>query len=74
MQKRNLIAWDFYNPTNLTEQVDVIISHDLQKLTTTVVKTPLGNIQILSRQDLIAMKKESGRPQDLEDIKALGGL
>jgi hypothetical protein len=27
IENRNLIAWNFYNPENLTEQVDIIISY-----------------------------------------------
>lgn len=69
--KRNLIAWNFYNPDDLSEQLDLVITTDLKGKTTRQVKLSTGNIRILSRRDLIAMKKESGRPQDLEDISAL---
>lgn len=74
IEKRNLIAWNFYNPLNPIEQVDLIITYDLQNHTTDLIQTALGKIQVLSREDLIAMKKASGRPQDLEDVKALGEL
>lgn len=74
INNRNLKAWNFYNPSNPIEQVDIIITYDLKGATTKVVHTSYGEIKILSRKDLIAMKKESGRPQDLEDIKALEEL
>ena len=72
IEKRNFLAWNFYNPNNLLEQVGLIINYDLQNAHTKQVHTTCGTIQILARDELIAMKKISGRPQDLEDIKALG--
>jgi hypothetical protein len=36
--------------------------------------TMAGPVQVLSRKDLIAMKKASGRPQDLADVEALEKL
>ena len=33
-----------------------------------------GPLQVLSRGDLIEMKRASGRPQDLEDVRALEQL
>lgn len=74
IQNRNLIAWNFYNPSNLAEQVDIIINYDLVGSHTDSMKTPSGIIKVLSRRDLIKMKKASGRPQDLEDVKALEAL
>lgn len=71
---RNLIAWNFFNPKILTEQVDLIITYDLNPSTVTTVKTNLGEINILSRKQLIEMKTLSGRPQDLQDVKALENL
>lgn len=74
IKKRNLIAWNFYNPLNPIEQVDCIINYDLNSASSISIPLPSGDIQILSRQDLINMKKASARPQDLEDIKALEEL
>lgn len=74
IHKRNLIAWNFYDPINPSRQVDFVIAYDLSKKTTKRVKTAEGNIKILSRPDLIAMKKASGRPQDLEDVRSMEQL
>lgn len=74
MQNKNLVAWNFYHPSNPTKQVDLIINFDLKDGRTKSIKTDLGSIKVLSKQDLILMKKASGRPQDLEDVKALEGL
>lgn len=74
IQKRHLIAWNFYDPINPANQVDIIISYDLKNAKTTLIKTSGGKLRVLSLEDLIAMKKASGRPQDIEDIKALESL
>lgn len=74
IENRNLIAWDFYNPRNLSEQVDIVITYDLKGKRSQRVDTADGPIQILSRKDLITMKRSSGRPQDLEDADALERL
>lgn len=75
IQNRNLIAWNFYDPSNPLHQVDIIINYDLKNASNTKkIKTPLGAIRILSLKDLIKMKEASGRPQDLEDVKALNCL
>jgi hypothetical protein len=73
IQNRNLIAWNFYDPSNPINQVDIVINYDL-KQDTKKVKTSLGTIPILSLEELIKMKEASGRPQDLEDVKALRKL
>ena len=71
VRNRNLIAWNFYNPKDLSEQLDIIITADLKGKKVSTVKTPDGPIRVLGRKDLIAMKRASGRPQDLEDAAAL---
>ena len=72
--KRNLIAWSFYNPTNPLEVLDVIITHDLSRMKSVSKKFGLGKINVLSIEDLIKMKMDAGRPQDLEDVKVLKAL
>jgi hypothetical protein len=74
IRNRNLVAWSFSNPSNPAEIVDVIITHDLAAMK--VVKVRVGNVTVpvVSRRDLIAMKRASGRPQDLEDVRALEAL
>jgi hypothetical protein len=74
IRNRNLIAWNFYNPRDLTEQVDIVINEDLKGKRTIDVQTQAGTIRVLSRKDLIAMKRASGRPQDLADVDALEKL
>lgn len=74
INNRNMIAWNFYNPKDLSEQLDLVIATDLKGKRTKRIKLSGGDIRILSKQDLIEMKRSSGRPQDIEDIKALERL
>jgi hypothetical protein len=74
VQNRNLISWNFFNPGNLTEQVDIVITYNLKGKKVASIDTAGGPVKILSRKELIEMKRASGRPQDLEDVKALKKL
>ncbi len=74
IQNRHLIAWNFYDPSRPNNEVDIVITYDLSQASTKTIKMPSGNIKVLSLKDLIAMKKASGRPQDLEDVKSLEQL
>ena len=74
IRNRNLIAWNFYNPRDLTEQLDIVISTDLKGKKVQQIETPDGPLRVLARKDLIEMKRASGRPQDLADIAALEKL
>jgi hypothetical protein len=71
LRERNLIAWSFHHPDHSSELVDVILTHDLAKLKVKRVKFRDRQIRILALDDLIEMKKSSGRPQDLEDVRSL---
>jgi len=71
IRNRNLIAWSFYNPTNPLEVVDILITEDARKLHTVEKKVDRLRIVVASIPDLIRLKKQSARPQDIEDIKAL---
>ena len=74
INNRNLIAWNFYNPKALSEQVDLLINFDLARKKTETVVTPFTELKVLNLTDLIKMKKESGREKDLIDIKNLKEL
>ena len=74
IENRNLIAWNFYNPNNLAEQVDIIINFDLASATVKKMKVGSTIIPVLDIKPLIKMKTKSGREQDLLDIDALERL
>ena len=71
-EERNLVAWSFVSMVNPLEVVDVIITFPLEEDMIDRV-TPLNDVgvNVLKIEHLIAMKKASGRPQDLSDVKAL---
>lgn len=71
IQRRNLIAWSFYVPNDPFKVVDIIITHDLRNLKSIRLKAGGSTVPVVSLTDLIAMKKMSGRPQDLQDVAAL---
>lgn len=74
IQNKNLKVWTFVNSNMPTEIVDIIIIYDLKYLKVERKKTVFGDINIISIDELIKMKKEAGRPQDLADIEALTKL
>lgn len=71
IRNRNMKAWGFINPSNPTEMVDIVITEDLSDLSTVTKKIGNKKIKVVALPELIRMKRESGRPQDLEDVKAL---
>ncbi len=74
IKNKNLIAWSFVNSDKPTEMVDIIITEDANQIAT-VNKEVMGRkIKVVNLPGLITMKKKSGRPQDIEDVKALERL
>ena len=74
VNNRNLLAWNFYNPDDISQQVDVVITYDLRGRRRHRVPTASGPLFLLTLEDLVNMKKASGRPQDLADVEALEKL
>ena len=72
--KRNMRAWSFSNPADPLEVVDVLITEDAAKMRI-VKKRAFGReLRVAAIDELIAMKRKTGRPQDVEDIRALERL
>jgi hypothetical protein len=74
VKNRNLVAWNFHNPADISQQVDVVITYDLTGKRRYRVPAASGPIFLLAKEDLLEMKKASGRPQDLADVEALERL
>lgn len=74
IQKRNLTAWGFVDLKDPTRLVDLLLVEDISKVKTVTKRVSGVDIKILSIPSLIKMKKAAGRPQDLEDIRALEKL
>ncbi len=71
IRNKNMVAWNFTNPQDPTQAVDIIIVQDLRGMKTDKIKAGKRILPVLSKRDLIRMKRKSGRPQDLQDIEAL---
>ena len=74
IKNKNLIAWSFWNPENPAEIVDIILPYELKGRKIKYIKSEDINLPVLAIEELIEMKRKSGRAQDLEDIKALESL
>jgi predicted nucleotidyltransferase len=65
----------FYDPQNLAREVDVFVAYplDFELLVQRAVHTRVGDrsIPVAAVEDLIVMKTQAGRAQDLADIEAL---
>lgn len=74
IENRNMTAWNFINPSNPSELVDIIITEDLNKINTKTIEVSETGIKVISIKDLIKMKEKTDRPQDEEDVKTLRKL
>ncbi len=71
IKNRNLIAWNFYNKNNLTEQIDILINYDVSDFKSEKFRVGQLAIKVITKEDLIKMKRKSGRIKDLLDIEEL---
>jgi hypothetical protein len=73
--ERNLQVFSFYDPGNPLVEVDVFATEPIPVETlladATTVEIGGVSVPVASRRQLIAMKRQAGRPQDLADIAAL---
>jgi hypothetical protein len=77
-QEKNMEVFSFYHPRQAISLIDVFISEPLpyKEIKSRAVHMKIGNLSVpvVSKEDLIKLKKIAGRPQDLEDINALRKL
>ncbi|MCF8060199.1 MAG: hypothetical protein K9K67_12940 [Bacteriovoracaceae bacterium] len=71
IKNKNLMAWNFYSENDPTEQVDILITHDVSDFKSEKFRVGQLDIKVISKDDLIKMKKKSGRKKDLLDIEEL---
>lgn len=71
IKNRNLTAWNFFNINDPTDQVDILITHDVSDFKSEKFKVGQMEFKVISKEDLIKMKKASGREKDLLDIREL---
>ncbi len=78
IKEKNMEVFSFYNPRLPLNLIDIFIhepiSYEEIKNTSVTIKAGNVNIPLVSIENLIELKKISGRPQDRADIKALKRL
>ncbi len=74
IRDRNLRAWSFYDPRDPSRLVDIVITYGKRVIPTKVIRIQRKAVHILAKPELIKMKRQAGRPQDLEDARALEEL
>ncbi|MEK6527980.1 MAG: DUF6036 family nucleotidyltransferase [Nitrospirota bacterium] len=77
-EEKNMKVFSFYHPKQAINLIDVFIHEPVsyEEVKRHSIKIKIGSllIPVVSIDNLIKLKKISGRPQDLEDIKALNRL
>ena len=73
IDNRNLIAWSFVDYKNPSRQVDILITKDLKELEVEKISVGGRKISVATLQELLKMKTEAGRPQDLIDVQNIIG-
>ncbi|BCB95083.1 hypothetical protein JZK55_00050 [Dissulfurispira thermophila] len=75
LKEKNMKVFSFYHPHEAISLIDIFIYEpvDYNELKKHSVKMKIGNffVPVTSIDDLIRLKKISGRKQDIEDIKVL---
>ena len=74
IRNRGLTAWSFVNRYRPSELVDIILTDDLAGMKIERIRIRGRTLKVASIDDLIRMKKGTGRPQDREDVRALRKL
>jgi predicted nucleotidyltransferase len=75
IREKNMKAFTFYSEGQPIGEIDLIIdspiSYDKLKERAIIIKLQGDNIPVVSIRDLIALKQQAGRKQDLSDIESL---
>jgi Nucleotidyl transferase AbiEii toxin, Type IV TA system len=78
VREKNLTVFSLWSPTYPATSVDLFVEEPFPfndaASRATVVQLGGVAVSVASISDLVAMKARAGRPQDLEDIKALQAL
>lgn len=77
-REKNMQVFSLWHPDHPGFALDLFLEEpfDFEAVYGRALRVPLQHVQatVVSRDDLIAMKKAAGRPRDLEDIAALSEL
>lgn len=69
--EKNMKVWSFFDSGKPWEIVDFLITQDLRNFKTVNKRFEGLDIPVIDMDGLITLKREAGRPQDMEDIRAL---
>jgi len=75
IEERGMTVFNLYDPNDPLRSVDLFVESpipfDQLWSRSERISLPGGDVRVASIDDLIAMKKEAGRPLDIADIEAL---
>lgn len=78
IQEKNMKVFSFYHPHQAIYLIDVFVNEPISykqiQEDSVIIKAGNINIPIVSKRNLIKLKRISGRPQDIADIAALEEL
>ncbi len=69
IEARNLVAWSFVDYKDPTRQVDILIKLGLADIETEKISVGGRKLVVATLKEILKMKIEAGRPQDLVDVK-----
>ena len=78
IREKNLVVFSLWHPERQGFQVDLFATEpfNFQEVYSRALRVPLDRTEatVISAADLITLKRQAGRPQDLADIEALNQL
>ncbi len=78
VEDRNMIVFSLWHPSKPTLKIDIFVSEpfDFDEAYKRAARVDLGRTEatVVALDDLIALKRDAGRPQDLADVESLALL
>jgi len=78
IREKGLAVFSLWSPAHPTLEIDLFVSEpfDFDAVYSRAIRVPLEKIEatVIALEDLIALKRQVGRPRDLEDVVALESL
>lgn len=76
IREKGMVVFSFWDTTHQRAQVDIFVRYplDFEALWQQAVRVDIdgADVRLASPAHLVTMKREAGRPKDIEDIRALG--